>query len=913
MQEKVEVSYDNMKRSEWRIILDMIRKTDPALFTSITRKLLYLVCWKGIKKAEELLKESGIALRPGEDDQHIDENKPLKKKIIENYDEYVDSILRLVYVHIKDEEIYAKIHKWILDDKSKGLIKALETKGSSLSEISDAIRKYYLLSPEKFDLSLSTIKGLRVSLLRRFFTEDLDFIRIAKEYIKLIDFYGLIDKMIFMPTSHGKLGGKGSGMFLAANILKKKAVQIEVFKDIKIPKTYYMASDGVLAFMQYNNLEETYEQKYKEIDEVKIEYPQIVHLFKSSQFPPDLIKGLSLALDDLGENPIVVRSSSLLEDQAGASFSGKYKSLFIANQGTKQERLNELMDAVAEVYASTFGPDPIEYRNERGLLDFHEEMGIMIQEVVGNKIGHYYFPTFAGVAFSNNEFRWSPRIKREDGLLRIVPGLGTRSVDRVGDDYPVLIAPGQPTLKINQSVDEIVKYTPKKMDVINLKTKQFETVDFCKILSEYGDEIPGIQNVVSFIEGDMIRQPMGFDLDFNDRQCVGNFLGLRNSTNFVNKTQTILKTLEECLNTPVDVEFASDGKDFYILQCRPQSSSIENAADEIPQNVKQEEILFSANQFVSNGKVPNITYLVYVDPVKYGEIKTREELLQVGRAVGRLNKVLPKRKFILMGPGRWGSRGDIKLGVSVTYSDINNTAMLIEIAKKKGSYVPDLSFGTHFFQDLVEAEIRYLPLYPDNESNQFNGDFLNQSENLFEDFVKEYNRLKDVIKVIDIPKSNNGKILKVYMNGDLDKALAVIKNVEDEISRPASSLNINNEYPAIDHWTWRKEMLNKMIEKLDAKKFGIKKIYLVKDKNNPAANSHINLIVHTTDDVKKNELFANWIEGWSYALSEMNFQKTSVKTNGLLKIKFMSDVDIKKKTPIAKKIKSVTDPVMELL
>ncbi len=140
----------------------------------------------------------------------------------------------------------------------------------------------------------------------------------------------------------------------------------------------------------------------------------------------------------LRRSRLIVRSSSLLEDSKGTSFAGKYKSLFIANQGSKQERIAALMDAIAEVYASTFGPDPIGYRMERGLIDFHEEMGIMIQEVVGTRIGRYYMPAFAGVAFSRNEFQWSRRIRREDGLLRMVPGLGTRAVDRVLDDYPIL-------------------------------------------------------------------------------------------------------------------------------------------------------------------------------------------------------------------------------------------------------------------------------------------------------------------------------------------------------------------------------------------------------------------------------------------------------------------------------------------
>ena len=138
------------------------------------------------------------------------------------------------------------------------------------------------------------------------------------------------------------------------------------------------------------------------------------------------------------------------------------------------------MDAIAEVYASIFGPDPTEYRSERGLLDVHEEMGIMIQEVVGQAVGKYFLPACSGVAFSNNEFRWSARIKREDGLIRLVPGLGTRAVDRVADDYPVLIAPGQPSLRVNVTADEVLRYSPKRIDLINLETNAFETVDVAR-------------------------------------------------------------------------------------------------------------------------------------------------------------------------------------------------------------------------------------------------------------------------------------------------------------------------------------------------------------------------------------------------------------------------------------------------
>jgi len=208
----------------------------------------------------------------------------------------------------------------------------------------------------------------------------------------------------------------------------------------------------------------------------------------------------------------------------------------------------------------------------------------------------------------------------------------------------------------------------------------------------------------------------------------------------------MLGVLEQRLGRPVDMEFASDGREFYLLQCRPQSFARENVPAVIPHDLAEKSILFSASRYVSNGHVPDITHVVYVDPERYNELESVEDLHAVGRAVSRLNAVLPKRQFILMGPGRWGSRGDIKLGVNVTYSDINHTAMLTEIARKRGNYLPDLSFGTHFFQDLVEASIHYLPLYPDDPGVVFAERFFRGSENELSNLAPEFAHLDQVVR-----------------------------------------------------------------------------------------------------------------------------------------------------------------------
>ncbi|MFA5805101.1 MAG: PEP/pyruvate-binding domain-containing protein [Melioribacteraceae bacterium] len=913
--QSVRQKVDGHTKGEWRIVLDMIRKTDPNLFMSLLRKTLHLLCWKGVEEAEMLMKHTSLSWRGGttEEELQYDDNKPLKVTKMVNYDQYVETILKLADDNLPDDIILSRIQKWIQEDKSSALVKVVETQDTSLTDIADAIRRYYHMAPEKFELPPSTIKGLRVSLLRRFFTEQLEYISVAKEYVKLTDFYKLIDKMIFPSGSHGKLGGKSAGLFLAVHILQKEGESVELLSDIKTPKTWYITSDGVLHFMQHNNLEEVLEQKYKEIDEIRIEYPHVVQLFKNSEFPPDIIKGLSVALDDLGDKPLVVRSSSLLEDQMGATFSGKYKSLFLANQGTKQQRLVALMDAIAEVYASTFSPDPIEYRAERGLLDFHEEMGVMIQEVVGTKVGKYYFPAFAGVAFSNNEFRWSPRIKREDGLVRMVPGLGTRAVDRLSDDYPVLVSPGQPNLKINISPEELRRYSPKKIDVINLETNDFESIQINNLLDECSSDYPLFTEIFSVLDGTMIRQPGPLDVFDHSKEFLVTFDGLISKTNFLKRIDVILKTLQEKIKTPVDIEFAYNGKDFYMLQCRPQSFYRESNSDSIPKEVPEEKIVFTAHKFISNGRVPDITHIVYVDPQKYSEISDRNKMLNVGRAISKLNKTLPKRKFILIGPGRWGSRGDIKLGVSVTYSDINNTAILIEVARKKGNYVPDLSFGTHFFQDLVEAGIRYLPLYPDDAGVVFNEKFLNSSPNIFCELVQEYNYLEDTIKVIDVISSTGGSILKILMNAEIDEAIGMFAQPSTETSLEKEYKEIVEYHPS-DYWRWRMKMAEKIASELDSDRFGVKGIYVFGSTKNAVSGpgSDIDLIVHIEKEKCNMKELSLWFEGWSLALSEMNYLRTGYKSSGLLDVHYVTDEDIKNKSSYASKIGAITDAARPL-
>ncbi len=899
------------EKREWWVIIEFLRKTDQHLLMRISRRMLNYLCWNGIDEAQQLLHRFAADFAPEADG--FEDNTPLRRKSIEDLLALTEDAFRIAASHLSEGEIISCIQKWIKDDKSGFLVEAVENQCTSLTDIGQALERYHQLAVQDEELSRSVQIGLRVSLARRFFTEDLEFINTAKNYIEIGDFYELVNHIISPPASHGKLGGKSAGMLLAAQILRKCGEYSDLLSDIKVPKTWYIASDGLMSFVESNQLEDVYNRKYLEIEQIRREYPHIVQVFKNSRFAPEILKGLSQALDDLEGKPLIVRSSSLLEDRMGAAFSGKYKSLFIPNIGTKSERLSALTDAIAEVYASLFGADPIEYRAERNLLDLHEEMGIMIQEVVGSRIGPYFLPSYAGVAFSNNEFRWSPRIKREDGLVRLVPGLGTRAVDRVGDDYPILVAPGQPGLRVNVTTDEMLRYAPRKIDVINLEAKRFETVEAADLFREYGREFPALDQIASVYDGEGIHRPVGFGWDPAEAHTVVTFDGLVSSTPFMAKMRTMLKLLRERIGSPVDVEFASDGRDLYLLQCRPQSFSSDAVASAIPRDLPLDRIVFAANRYVSNGRVPDITHIVYVDPEEYDRLESLDDLKDVGRVIGRLNKMLPKRQFILMGPGRWGSRGDIKLGVSVTYSDINNTAVLMEIAAKKGNYTPDLSFGTHFFQDLVEAGIRYLPLFPGEEGQVCNELFLRRAPNILAELAPEYAHLSDVVHVIDVPTAMDGQILQVLMNADLDEAVGCFAPATQ--TRGAAPERRTDAHALTeDHWRWRLRMAEHIASEVDPARFGIKGMYVFGSTKNATAGpgSDIDLIVHVNADDEARRQLEVWLEGWSLCLSEMNYLRTGYKTDGLLDVKIVTDADFATSSSFASKIGAITDPARAL-
>jgi hypothetical protein len=644
----------------------------------------------------------------------------------------------------------------------------------SFGLIADKVRAFCQLPKGQTRIPRSEAAAVRVALIRHFISDQLEFIGVAKRFLTIRDFEDLVDRVVGTDAGIGRIGGKAAGLFLAQRILQRarkedpEAPQIE----IRTPESFFLRSDVIEQFLDHAGLVEFQSHKYKSIEEIHNEYPMVLEVFKNAEFPAAVQERLAAMLERIGPHPLIVRSSSLLEDRFGAAFAGKYRSVFLTNQGDLATRLAELTGAIAEVYASTLHADPISYRRKHNLLDYDENMAVLIQRVVGAPYRHYFLPAWAGVAFSLNEYRRNPRVRPEDGLARLVFGLGTRAVDRVSGDSARMVPLGMPTMRPEVKARDVLRVSQREVDVLNLRDDRFESLPLTGLLDE-SEPLAGLDQVVSVLEHGFIRRPVGANIFADPKDLVVTFDRFTHDSEYPGFLRWVLKTLESAYGCPVDIEFAHDGSEFHLLQCRPQVVRGAEAAVRLPSGIAEERKLFSACRDIETGSVRGIEYLVWIDPRDYNRVDSDERRLGVAKVVRRLNERLQERRFILAGPGRWGTR-DPRMGIRVGYSAINNCSMLIEIARPVGGFLPEVSFGSHFFLDLVESRILYLALYPEEEGTLFNEELLLGAPNALAELLPDDAGFSDVVRVIDLPAVCGGMRLDVAMDGESQQALGYL-------------------------------------------------------------------------------------------------------------------------------------------
>lgn len=633
------------------------------------------------------------------------------------------------------------------------------------------------------------LQEAKVVLIRTMISDQLRYINIAKEWLKLEDLIEIRRRKI----GTGRIGGKAAGMLLAARVVKERGGN-ELRQSLRTPESYYVGSDLLYTFMAINNLFHWNDQKYKTETEMREEYPQVLSEFLAGDFPPDILDKMTSLLVSVGNTPLIVRSSSLLEDNFGTSFAGKYESVFLPNQGSLQENLRALTQAISRVYASTLNPNALLYRRSKGLQDYDERMAILIQTVVGEPLGDYYLPHGAGVAFSRNMYRWSQQIKADDGFLRLVWGLGTRAVDRVGNDYPRLVALSHPLLRPSTSAKNIRRYSQQYVDVIDLKANCMRTLPIQDVLQT--NYYP-LRYLVQLDEEGYFVSLRSRLVEGDQKRLVLTFEDLLRRTYFGRHMRDMLHLLEESYQAPVDLEFAVQLEpgdnggallNIFLLQCRPQSHLERSEQIPLPVDLPKKSIIFSTQFVVPQGRVDGIKYVLFIPPEGYFELNPPTDRVKLARAIGRLNAVMKGQTFICVGPGRWGSSNS-DLGVPIDYGDIYNSRSLVELAGQGIGPAPEPSLGTHFFQDLLESKIYPLAIYLEEDTSIFNRDFFYKTPNHIQDKITVEPEILKAIRLIHVDDYAPGQLLRIIMDDSEGKAMAFLEAKKKETQvQPAAEI-----------------------------------------------------------------------------------------------------------------------------
>jgi hypothetical protein len=403
-------------------------------------------------------------------------------------------------------------------------------------------------------------------------------------------------------------------------------------------------------------------------------------------------------------------------------------------------------------------------------------MAILVQRVSGMRHGDLFYPTLAGVAFSRNLYAWNQRIDPRQGMIRLVLGLGTRAVDRVGGDYPRMIAVSHPSLRPEVGL-EVVKYSQKQADVLDLRANALVTLPLPEVLGR--EHQLSLRYLVSVVHDGEVRDPQTRLVEGAPAQWVLTCNNLVRSTAFVRLLGEILRRLERAYGRPVDIEFtATVGPQgeigINLLQCRPLI--VPGASEPVSVPSAPERTLFRSRRMIRGGVVRDLRYIVYVDPRRYSAIRDDSVRKALGRVVGRINEhpLVEAGGLLLMGPGRWGSNNP-ELGVNVGYADIDNARVLVEMAREAAGQMPELSFGTHFFQDLVESETVFLAVYPDDPAATFNEAFFATAPNALTDLLPDDDRYADYVKVIDVPSVTGGAQVQVVADAQEQKAICFLE------------------------------------------------------------------------------------------------------------------------------------------
>lgn len=575
-------------------------------------------------------------------------------------------------------------------------------------------------------------------LSRMVLSRDEVMLRLVHRYFNLADILEIRDRMIGI----GLIGGKALGMLLARAILKQRDPRLHGL--LETHDSFYIGSD-VFYTLLIRSGAWWLRQKQRNPDTFLEGLDEARSRILQGRFPDYTMDQFVAMLDYFGESPYIVRSSSLLEDTYGNAFAGKYESVFCVNQGSREQRLQALLDTVRKVYASAMSEEALRYRVDRGLLDRDEQMALLVMRVSGERYAEKFFPQIAGVGFSFNPYVWHKEIDPHAGVIRLVFGLGTRAVDRTDDDYTRLVALNAPRRRPEGNFDAVCEYSQHRVDYLDLAANRLVSGHFLDLVKE-GLSLP-LDMMVS-LDGTAPQME-------TTSSGVLTFDGLLSNTPFVQDMRDVLKTLEDAYRNPVDIEFAVNflGPEQYkihLLQCRPLQVQGTESVSLPPVEVRDSDRIVEARgAIIGPSRLMRVDRFIYVVPSLYGELPLSRRY-EVARLLGRINQALDREAetTVLLGPGRWGTASP-DLGVPVHFAEINHVSVLCEIVTMRENLIPDVSLGTHFLNELVEMNVLYMALFPRQQSNYLNERFFLDAPNRLSDLVLGATRWNEAVRVID--------------------------------------------------------------------------------------------------------------------------------------------------------------------
>ena len=574
-------------------------------------------------------------------------------------------------------------------------------------------------------------------------TRDEKMREMVKQHFTPEDYFDVRDHMI----GTGMVGGKACGMLLARAIIRNKEPEIQ--EVLEPHDSFYVGSDVYYTYIVDNNLWETRVKQRTDEGYFTLAKEFAEQLMQGS-FSETMREQFVRIIDYYGQDPYIIRSSSILEDGFGNAFAGKYESVFCANRGNLEERIVEFEHAIKVVYASSMSLSSLDYRKRRGLDKRDEQMALLIQRVSGSYYGSYYMPCAAGVGYSYSPYKVMKEIDQTAGMLRLVMGLGTSAVDRTEGSYPRIVNLDDPEKTSYSSSADKHKFSQGNAEVIDMNDRKLKRLS----LDDLEHDIPRYLDRILLehdYDAESRLREMGQSRDVKFISCKG----LVTNGALMDQMRRMLRTIQEEYDYPVDTEFTinlSESGEYSIdlLQCRPLQIQKGKDGTIVPTDIPKEGIILeSKGASMGISKTSVLDYIVYVDPIRYYEMPYKEKDL-VARLISKINwKYRDQEKhMMLMVPGRVGTTSP-ELGVPTSFADISAFDIICEMEESGAGYNPELSYGSHIFQDLVEAEILYTAVFHNEKTLSFSPEKLENYSDIIEEFEPK-EELKQIVHIYDV-------------------------------------------------------------------------------------------------------------------------------------------------------------------